>query len=82
MERKTKMVYVTKSVLTKGIEYLEVYETSATDYVKENIRWGRDFHKDDWFESKEEAIIRAEIIRYNKILSLKKQLDKLNSIKF
>ena len=76
MENETKMVYVVKDCLTKGIEYVEIVTTCSSEYVKENIKWGRDFHKNGWFETKEEAIDKAEEIRTKKLQSLDKQMKK------
>lgn len=79
---KTKKVYVTKNALTKGVEYIEVCETSSPEYVYENIKWGRDFHKNDWFENKEDAIKDAEERRIKKLKSLDKQIKKISALKF
>lgn len=77
-----KMVYVIKNVLTKGVEYVEVRETMFPNMVVENVKWGRTFHKNDWFENKEDAIKNAEEIRIKKIQSLDKQIKKLSALKF
>ena len=79
-KKKTKMVYVTKYALTKGIEYIEVSETFFPYLVKENIRYPRTFRIGDWFENKEEARFRAELMRTKKILSLQKQIEKLERL--
>ena len=81
-KKKTKMVYVTKYALTKGIEYVEVKETFSPDFVTENIRYPRNFHKGDWFENKEDAIKNAEEMRIKKLQSLDNQMKKISELKF
>ena len=81
-KKKTKMVYVTKYALTKGIEYIEVSETIFPDLVEENIRYPRNFHIGDWFENKEDAIKNAEEMRIKKLQSLDKQIKKISKLKF
>lgn len=78
----TKMVYVTKSALTKGIEYIEVLETHSGEFVKENTRWGRALFKNDWFENKEDAIKNAEERKIKKLQNLDKQIKKISALKF
>ena len=82
LKKKTKMVYVTKYALTKGIEYIEVSETIFPDLVKENIRYPRNFHIGDWFENKEDAIKKAEEMRIKKLQSLDNQMKKISKLKF
>ena len=81
-KKKTKMVYVTKYALTKGIEYIEVSETFFPYLVKENIRYPRNFHIGDWFESKEDAIKKAEEMKNKKLQSLENQMKKISKLKF
>lgn len=81
-DKKTKMVYVTKNVLTRGIEYLEVQETHSSDFVVENIRWGRSFHKGDWFDTKQEAIKDAEERKIKKLQNLDRQIKKISKLEF
>ena len=76
------MVYVTKYALTKGIEYVEVKETSYPDFVRENTRFPRNFQKGDWFESKEDAIKKAEEMRIEYLQSLDNQIKKISKLKF
>lgn len=81
-KKKTKMVYVTKYALTKGIEYIEVSETFFPYLVQENIRYPRNFHIGDWFESKEDAIKKAEEMKNKKLQSLENQMKKISKLKF
>lgn len=81
-EKNTRMVYVTKNALTRGVEYIEVVETSIPDLVNENIKWGRSFHKGDWFNNKEDAIKDAEERKIKKLQNLDKQIKKISKLKF
>ena len=81
-KKKAKMVYATRYALTKGIEYIQVLETSIPDLVTENTRYPRNFHKGDWFESKEDAIKKAEEMKHKKLQSLEKQMKKISMLKF
>ena len=76
-------VWITKYALTKGIVETEtetqnpvwtVFKNNTMLYTK-NI--GKDFHT-----SKEEAKLKAEEMRQKKIASLKKQIDKLERMRF
>ena len=46
--------------------------------------WNESYHGEgkEWCRTKEEAIKRAEEMRKKKICSLKKQIEKLNSLRF
>ena len=81
-KKKTKMVYVTKYALTKGIEYVEVKETIFPDLVQENIRFLRNFRIGDWFENKEDAIKNAEERRIKELQRLDNQMKKISKLKF
>ena len=81
-KKKTKMVYVTRYALTKGIEYVEVRDTFSPDFVIENAKYPRSFHKGDWFESKEDAIKKAEEMKIKKLQSLDNQFKKISKLKF
>lgn len=82
MNKKTKMVYVTKNALTRGIEYIEVNETSNPDFVVENVRYPRSFFEGEWFENREDAVKKAEELRIKKLQSLDKQMKKMSNLKF
>lgn len=72
-------VWITKYALTRGL-----FQTEATDLGDEMIETENQtyFHKNEWAKSKDEAIIIAELKRRNKIASLKKQLNKLEKMRF
>lgn len=82
------MVWVTKYCLTGGIEYIQIETTHSPDYVQEarpgTVSYPRDFHGQgkDWHISKESAVTKAEDMRVKKIASLRKQITKLEKIKF
>jgi len=80
-------VWITKYALTKGIIEAEAKKTSY-DSVLINIK-GLDlklptnwFYQGDWHTTKEAAIVKAEEMRQKKIKNLRKQLEKLEEIRF
>ena len=82
-----KKVFVTKYALTGGIKECEVKEKereSAYVYVK----WPGGLNGENMFSSKEchdtleEAKAYADEMRLKKIFSLKKQIEKLEALKF
>lgn len=79
MPSKTKKVWVTKYLFTKGIFQQVVSETSNPIYVYAD---NMDLHGDDWHETKELAIAHAEKMKKNKIDSLKRQLALVESMEF
>lgn len=80
-------VWITKYALTKGIieEEAEIcldhngvpYKTNMID----TKNYGT-FHYEEWHKTKEQAIKMAEDMRKKKIESLKKQITKLEKMKF
>lgn len=76
-------VFTTRHALTLGIE--EVEGKICTDSMFcEKGPFGRYFYVEgrDWHRTKESAIAKAEEMRMKKIKSLKKQIEKLEKIKF
>jgi hypothetical protein len=78
-------VWITKYALTQGIYEIE----ARTCYVGggemiEQIGCERStyYHGKEWQETKELAIEQAEFMRQKKIESLKKQVKKLEELKF
>jgi hypothetical protein len=72
--------YITKFALTKGI-----IEINDPEFYENYIVIGRldpMISPVDWFKNRQEAIQRAEEMRVNKIASLKRQIAKLESMKF
>ncbi len=82
--------YVTKYALTQGIIEVEgevcdgfpdmIEETEKTEHAY----FKRTFHgkNTEWHETKESAIKKAEEMRDKKIASLRKQIEKLERMKF
>lgn len=81
MNKRRFNVWITKYALTKGIYEKEVQETNFKDMVSvpNSIE---SFHKPHWHESKEEALKQAETMRAKRIISLKKEVRKLEDLKF
>lgn len=75
-----KKVFVVKYLFTEGIEEVFVKLTSIPDMVVEDKKWGRTFHKGDWFDNKEDAISKAKLMKDKKIKSLEKQISKVKAI--
>lgn len=77
-------IYVTKYALTDGIKEhdaevngsMAIVRPISTDWVTLYL------HGNDWHMTANEASIRAEEMRVAKINSLRKQIDKLEAIKF
>lgn len=80
-------VWITKYALTKGIFEAETVNHSTDNTVNVHymgelsycIHW---FCRPDWCETHERAVARAEEMRAKKIESLKKQITKLENMKF
>ncbi len=72
-------VYVTKYALTAGItvEEAEIVGDWADIYLRPSLKLGRDA-----FETWEEARVDAELRRQRRIASLKRQLKKLEEMRF
>ncbi len=72
--------YITKWAITKGI-----IELDDPAFYENHIilsKYNAIIHPVDWFRTKQEAINRAEEMRVNKIASLRKQIAKLEIMKF
>ncbi len=78
-------VWITKYALTQGIKENEANvcsDVSDEMIVVKGIGLYGYFHKPYWHTDKQEAIKHAESMRLKKIDSLKKQIAKLEKLKF
>ena len=81
-------VWITKYALTQGIfeiegEYWQNLEKLDMDVISPTNQPGLYFGKDkEWSLIKEEAIITSNKMRLKKIESLKKQITKLENMRF
>lgn len=78
-------VWITKYALTDGIIEEEAEPCGKDMIAVRNERaLSSYFHGEgkNWHKTKESAIAKAEEMREKKIASLKKQIDKLEKIKF
>lgn len=80
-------VYITKYALTKGIFECRVKECGNGMVVWSSEECGcynQYFHTEgkEWHRTKESAIAKANKMRDQKILNLKKNIDKLNAKTF
>jgi len=71
--------YITKYALSKGIFELEGEKRGIAIAAPHYDGW---YYPPDWYETREEAIARAEQMRQKKIASLEKQIEKLKNMKF
>jgi hypothetical protein len=79
-------VWITKYALTKGIFEIEArivedFKGMAV-YKLEGSCMHEYAHAGEWYKSYEEALEKAEDMRNKKIISLQKQIIKLNDINF
>lgn len=85
------IVYVTKYALTAGIcemdaeikpcEWSTKKKFSAYGQLSTNV-YKTSYYNDDFYLTREEAIVDAESRRQRRITQLKKQLTKLEKLKF
>ena len=77
-------VWITKYALTDGIIEAEG-EPYGLEWISASWDNGyrcNDFKQGEWFDIKERAIQKAEEMRQEKIASLKKQIKKLEEMRF
>lgn len=78
-------VWITKYALTKGIIEAdgELISSDSVSILNRGLslptHW---FYKGDWHSDKQSAIQKAEEMRQKKIASLKKQIKKLEEMRF
>ncbi len=77
-------VYITKYALSQGIFEMDVERQSEDGKLVCGKSWNQSYHGQgvEWCKTKAEAIARAEEMRQKKIASLKKQIEKLEKMKF
>lgn len=77
-------VWITKYALTDGIIEAEG-EPYGLEWVSASWDNGclcNNFEQGEWFDTRERAIQKAEEMRQKKIASLKKQIEKLERMRF
>lgn len=81
MEREHIKAWLTKNALTQGIEVVDAVVCSGTN--DKMIAYGNHLYAfgNDWHRSLEAALERAETMRVAKIVSLKKNIIKLEKLK-
>jgi len=84
MEQKLEKIWVTKYALTEGIFTIYIEHTDIDRSI--SLPDEQHFHgyarKGEWHRTEEEAKAKAEEMRIKKIASLKKQIKKLEEMKF
>ena len=84
MSDATIKVWISKYALSEGVFELCAETTSVEGMISDPINRCRMFHDEgkDWHRTREGAIAKAEQMRLAKIASLKKQIAKLEKLKF
>lgn len=79
-----KKIFVFKYALTKGIIEVdaEIKQGTHEKYAKSKNQMNIMWPNRDYVHTKEEALKKAEDMRFKKIESLKKQIVKLEKMKF
>lgn len=80
-------VWISKYALTQGVYAIdaELCGQSSPNMIRDlNNRsgYGGYFYRPDWHETEDAAIVRAETMRDSKLISLRKQIVKLQAKKF
>lgn len=75
-------VWITKYALTKGILEKEVEDCGDGMIKEKESHFPTYYHGTEWHSEKQSAIEKAEEMRKKKIASLKKQMEKLERMKF
>lgn len=81
MANQTFQVWVSKYALTRGVFEVTV-EDCSPPMVKTLDNYPSFYHGDDWHRTKAEAVVKAEKMRAAKIISVRRQLNKLEKMKF
>lgn len=76
--------YITKYALTIGIREIDAQDCfdTASDMIQDMTNSLAMYHRGDWHRSIEEASAKAEDMRVAKIGSLRKQIAKLEKLRF
>lgn len=75
--------WISKYALSKGIIETEIDEqTPGITFFSNNMHFDSNSVGIYWHRSKKGALLRAEEMRQKKIASLKKQIEKLEKMKF
>jgi hypothetical protein len=78
-------VFISKYALTTGILKInaEACFNVDPDMIQDKTsQYPSYYHKGDWHRTREEAVAKAEEMRIRKIASLKKNIKKLETLKF
>ena len=83
-EDKTFKVWISKYALTLGIfeETVSQSKDQPTLVSVVGVTYPTNYHDGSWHMTRELAVRRAEKIRTNKLISLKKQIAHIEAIKF
>lgn len=77
--------YITKYLFTQGIIELNGYlsETDSNYFISKKGGWGRSvFSKNDWHETRELAVKRAQEMQKKKIKAIERTINKIKAMTF
>lgn len=82
MDKQT--VWITKYAITRGIYEMEISSISDDGNTVHGKAWNDTFRGEgkNWCRTREEAVKRADAMRLKRIEDLKKQIAKLEKMKF
>jgi hypothetical protein len=80
MATEFRKVWISKYALTRGVYEEEVHVQRDGEARDRGCRTY--FAKGDWWETKEEALLKADAMRRAKIATLKNQVTKLEAMTF
>lgn len=75
-------IWITKYALTQGILEKDVIFYEDGTVREAEGKFPIFYHRDEYHKTKESAIAKAEEMRKKKIASLKKQIEKMEKMKF
>jgi hypothetical protein len=76
--------YITKYALSKGILELEGSNRIGNEdtFEAKTGQWMNSYHGGEWWATRDAAVERADEMRVARIASLKKQIKKLEAMRF
>lgn len=82
MSNNATKVFITKFALTRGIIVHEVEPTTCAGMVRVVGAKYTFFHKGEYCNTLDEAVVVANKMREKKLISLQKQMDKISKMDF
>ena len=82
MNEENETVYCLKYALTSGIIKITGYARDNGRFMRKDTGWYQSLGQNEWARTGEDAIKKAEILRERKLVSLTKQVKKLEEMTF